>query len=57
MQERLLGKNCLHCGTAMWAEGYIGDDIQLCHACYSVDTLLQYGYVNADDLYEFYHDK
>lgn len=57
MQERLLGKDCLHCGTAMWAEGYIGDDIQLCHACYSVDTLLQYGYVNADDLYEFYNDK
>lgn len=50
-------KVCLECKKPMWLEGRIEDDIQLCHACYSIDTLLQYGYVSADDLYEFYSDK
>jgi hypothetical protein len=25
---------CLGCNKPMWVEGYIGDDIQLCHLCY-----------------------
>jgi hypothetical protein len=25
---------CLGCSKPMWVEGYIEDDIQLCHLCY-----------------------
>ena len=57
MNERLLGDDCLKCGTPMWAEGHIADDIKLCHSRYNIDTLMEYGYVNGDDLYEFYNDK
>jgi hypothetical protein len=27
---------CLDCDKPMWVEGYIGDNIQLCHKCYVV---------------------
>jgi hypothetical protein len=27
---------CLDCNKHMWVEGYIGDNIQLCHECYVV---------------------
>lgn len=52
MIERLLGIDCLECTTPMWAEGYIADDIALCHDCYDIDRLLKYGYVSADELAE-----
>lgn len=34
----------------MYLEGYIEDDIPLCHSCYSNDTLDKYGYSNEDFL-------
>jgi len=37
--------NCLECSVSMVSEGYIGDDILLCHACYANDTLLKWGYL------------
>lgn len=52
MIERLLGVDCLECKTPMWAEGYIADDIPLCHACYDIDSLLKHGFVTADELTE-----
>lgn len=39
---------CVECGNPMWLEGYIGDDIPLCHACYSNESLEKYGYDDED---------
>lgn len=30
---------CLECDREMWREGWIGDDMLLCHACYDNDNL------------------
>lgn len=37
--------NCLECNTPMHLEGTIGDDIALCHGCYSNETLEKFGYI------------
>jgi hypothetical protein len=39
-------ESCLNCTNLMRDEWYsfAGDDIQICHACYSNDTLRKYGY-------------
>jgi hypothetical protein len=42
--------NCLKCDNPMWSEGPIFDDIQLCHACYDSDSLIEFGYFAAEDL-------
>lgn len=34
---------CRACGHPLWLEGAL-DNIALCHACYSNDTLREYGY-------------
>lgn len=41
-------ETCLNCTNLMRDEFYqfAGDEIQLCHACYSNDTLKKYGYNN-----------
>jgi|APGre2960657373_1045057.scaffolds.fasta_scaffold758584_1 hypothetical protein len=36
---------CLECGKSMISEGFIGDDILLCHACYDNLTLKKWGYL------------
>jgi hypothetical protein len=28
--------SCLDCKKPMWVEGYIDDDISLCHLCYEI---------------------
>ena len=30
---------CLECSAEMWREGWIGDDLLLCHACYNNENL------------------
>lgn len=42
---------CLNCENLMANEGYIGDDIQLCHACYDTETLVKY-YPRAEEIGE-----
>lgn len=37
-----MNETCLNCTNKMWMEGPIDDDIQLCHACYSDETLAKY---------------
>jgi hypothetical protein len=39
-------ESCLNCTNLMRDEWYsfAGDSIQICHACYSNDTLRKYGY-------------
>jgi hypothetical protein len=47
---RINFNKCKECSCEMSLEGPIMDDIDLCHACYSNESLVRHGYFTAEEI-------